>query len=328
MQGLEEAGRKLGERPDVSGEKSDNQVMGGTQMRGLLATTLAALTLTLAQPLPTKAETPDGVQLYVFSSGALTIGKGVLQNFGPMEPPIKIPVGFFVIKHPKGNVLYDTGNNDKIIEDPSYWGPLFKDLKPVNTPDVAIDTQLKKIGLAPDDIRYVVVSHMHLDHGGNVAKFPNSTLVIQRDEIYYAMWPDEPFTGPFIPGDAAVLRSKVGAGKPNAMNMLILDNEDKDLFGDGSVVVKSSRGHTKGHQMMVVRLKNTGTIILTGDNVYFRENVEKSIPPNLVLAYDPAGIMRAYEYIRYMQATEKADFFTAHDPEAFKAMKKAPEYYD
>ena len=68
--------------------------------------------------------------------------------------------------------------------------------------------------------------------------------------------------------------------------------------------------------------------ILTGDNVYFRENVEKSIPPNLVLAYDPAGIMRAYEWIRFMAASEGADYFTSHDPDAFKAMKKAPEFYE
>ncbi|MEZ5590830.1 MAG: N-acyl homoserine lactonase family protein [Gammaproteobacteria bacterium] len=274
------------------------------------------------------AESPAGMKLYVFSSGALTIGKGVLQNFGPMDPPIQIPVGFFVIQHPKGNVLFDTGNNDKIITDPSYWGPNFASLKPVNTPDVAIDVQLSKIGLTPDDIKYVVVSHMHLDHGGNVAKFPNSTLIIQRDEIYYSMFPDEPFTGPFIPADTWALRSPVGSGKPNAMNMVILENEDMDIFGDGSIVVKSSRGHTKGHQMMTVRLPNTGTIILTGDNAYFRENIEKSIPPNLVLAYDPAGIMRAYEFIRFMMASEDADYFTAHDPDAFKAMKKAPEYYD
>lgn len=294
----------------------------------LLHSFVLAFAVLLAQLMPSAAESPAGMKLYAFSSGALTIGKGVLQNFGPMEPPIKIPVGFFVIKHPKGNVLFDTGNNDKIIKDPSYWGPNFDALKPVNTPDVAIDVQLKKIGLTPDDIKYVVVSHMHLDHGGNVGKFPNSTLVIQRDEINYAFWPDEPFTGPFIPGDAAVLRAKVGSSKPNAMKMLILDNEDKDLFGDGSVIVKSSRGHTKGHQMMLIRLPKKGSTILTGDNVYFRENVEKSIPPNLVLAYDPAGIMRAYEWIRYMQATEGADYFTAHDPEAFKAMKKAPEYYE
>jgi glyoxylase-like metal-dependent hydrolase (beta-lactamase superfamily II) len=289
----------------------------------------AALSIVMGSALATGAlaQSPDGMKLYAFSSGALTIGKGVLQNFGPMDPPIQIPVGFFVIQHPQGNVLFDTGNNDKIITDPGYWGPLFDGLKPVNTPDVAIDVQLQKIGLSPDDIKYVVVSHMHLDHGGNIAKFPNSTIVMQQDEIDYGMWPSEPFTGPFIPADAAVLRAPVGSDKPNAFDMLIL-NGDMDLFRDGSVVVKSARGHTKGMQMMVVRLPNTGTIVLTSDNVYFRENVEKHIPPNLVLAYDPAGIMKAYDFIRYMMASEGADFFTAHDPDAFKAMKQAPDFYD
>jgi len=290
-----------------------------------------ALVLSLASAAglsaPASAESPAGMKLYAFSSGALTIGKGVLQNFGPMDPPIQIPVGFFVIQHPQGNVLYDTGNNDKIIEDPSYWGPMFDALKPVNTPDVAIDVQLQKIGLTPDDIKYVVVSHMHLDHAGNIAKFPNSTIVIQRDEIEYGMWPDEPFAGPFIPADQAVLRAGVGSRKPNAFNMLVLD-DDKDLFNDGSVIVKRARGHTKGHQMMLIRLPKAGSTILTGDNVYFRENVEKSIPPNLVLAYDPAGIMRAYEWIRYMAASEGAEFFTSHDPDAFKAMKQAPDFYE
>lgn len=290
-------------------------------------TTVAAAMLA-AVATSSIAASPAGMKLFAFSSGALTIGKGVLQNFGPMEPPIQIPVGFFVIQHPMGNVLYDTGNNDKIITDPGYWGDSFKALKPVNTPDVAIDVQLKKIGLTPDDIKYVVVSHMHLDHGGNIAKFPNSTLIIQRAEINYAMFPDEPFTGPFIPGDAWALRAPTGSSKPNAMKMVILEDEDMDIFRDGSVIVKSSRGHTAGHQMMLVRLPKLGSTILTGDNVYFRENVEKSIPPNLVLAYDPAGIMKAYEWIRFMGASEGADFFTSHDPDAFKAMKKAPEYYE
>src|SRR5262245_50258 len=61
------------------------------------------------------AHADNGIKLYVFSSGALTIGKGILYNLQPLEPPIQIPVGFFLIKHPRGNVLFDTGNNDKII---------------------------------------------------------------------------------------------------------------------------------------------------------------------------------------------------------------------
>jgi N-acyl homoserine lactone hydrolase len=272
------------------------------------------------------ASQAQDLKLYAFSSGALTIAKGNLLNTASMTDIIQVPVGFYVIKHPKGNVLFDTGNNDKIITDPSYWGPLFDGLKPVNTPDVAIDTQLQKIGLKPDDIKYVVPSHLHLDHGGNVGKFPNSTIVVQRDEILNAFWPKPGTGGPYMIGDVLPLRSP-NTDYPNAQKMLQLEG-DLDLFGDGTIVVKRWVAHTPGSQMMTVRLKNTGLIILTGDNVYMRENVEKSIPPNIVLAYNPQGFLTAFEWIRMTMANEKADFFTAHDPDAFKAMKKAPEFYD
>jgi len=273
------------------------------------------------------AESPAGMKLYVLNSGSLKLGKGILQNFGPMEPKIEVPVGMFLVKHPKGNVLFDTGNNDKLITDKSYWGDYAKSFDPMMTPEVSIESQLGKVGLKPDDIKYVVFSHMHLDHGGNVGKFPNSTLVIQDDEIHFAFFPDAPFAGSFIQGDVDALRSGLGETSPNAMTMLRLAG-DMDLFRDGSVVVKRMVGHTKGSQMLVVRLPKTGPIILTGDAVYFRENALKNIPPNLVLAYDPAGIMRGYEFVRYMMASEGADFFTAHDPDAFKTMKHAPDFYE
>ncbi len=288
--------------------------------------TAVASTAFLVAATLSAASYAQDLKLYVFSSGALTIGKGVLQNNAPMTPEIQVPVGFFVVMHPKGNVLFDTGNNDKIITDPSYWGAAFTSLKPVNTPDVAIDTQLQKIGLKPDDIKYVVVSHLHLDHGGNVGKFPKSTIVVQKAEVQNAFWPEPGTGGPYMIGDVMPLRAP-NADNSNAVNMLQLDG-DMDLFGDGTVMVKRWVGHTPGSQMMTVRLKNKGLTILTGDNVYFRENVEKNLPPNIVLAYSPSGILGAYEWIRYQIATEKADFFTAHDPDAFKAMKKAPEFYD
>jgi len=266
------------------------------------------------------------IRLYVFSSGALTIGKGVLQNFGPMDPPIQIPVGFYLVKHPKGNVLFDTGNNDKLIQDINWWPKGLQGLNPVRTPDVAIDAQLAKIGVTPDDVKYVVASHLHLDHGGNVGKFPNSTIVVQKSEIQNAFWPEQGTGGPYIIGDVMPLRAP-NSNYPNAQKMIQL-NGDLDIFGDGTLVVKRWVAHTPGSQMMTVKLKNSGTIILTGDNVYFRENVEKSLPPNIVLAYNPTGFYTAYEWIRHMMATEKADFFTAHDPDAFKAMKKPPAFYD
>jgi N-acyl homoserine lactone hydrolase len=94
------------------------------------------------------------------------------------------------------------------------------------------------------------------------------------------------------------------------------------------MMVKRWVAHTPGSQMMTVKLKNTGLVILTGDNVYFRENVEKNLPPNIVLAYLPTGFFTAYEWIRQTMAAQKADYFTAHDPDAWKAMKKAPAFYD
>ena len=208
------------------------------------------------------------IKLYAFSSGAFTIGKGILQNLAPVEPPIQIPVGFFVIKHPEERALRYR-QNDRIITDPSYWGASFNALKPVNTPDVAIDTQLGKVGLKPDDIKYVVVSHLHLDHGGNVGKFPNSTIVVQKDEIQNAFWPKAGTGGPYMIGDVLPLRAE-NKDYPDAGKTPQLEG-DLDLFGYGTLMVKRWVAHTPGSQMMTVRLKNTGLIILTGDNVYSRE---------------------------------------------------------
>ena len=96
-----------------------------SRSRGFLAAmTVAAFLTTVGtvQAQAPKAAASGGsgdIRLYGFSSGALTIGKGALINFAPMDPPITVPVGFYVIKHPKGNVLFDTGNNDKLITDPT-----------------------------------------------------------------------------------------------------------------------------------------------------------------------------------------------------------------
>jgi N-acyl homoserine lactone hydrolase len=286
---------------------------------------LAPIALVLALTAATASKAQE-IKLYAFSSGALTLGKGALVNMAAMEPPIQVPVGFYVIRHPRGTILFDTGNNDRIINDPGYWGASFTALKPVNTPDVAIDVQLRKIGLSPDDITYVVPSHLHLDHGGNVGKFPKATIIVQKSEIENAFWPEPGTGGPYMIGDVLPLRS-ANTDNPNAVKMVQL-NGDMDLFGDGSIVIKRWVAHTPGSQMMTVKLKNTGLIILTGDNVYMRENVEKNTPPNITLAYSPTGFFTAFEWIRRMMATENANFFTAHDPDAFKAMKKAPEFYD
>src|SRR5262244_1449519 len=252
-----------------------------------------------------QAAGPAGMKLYAFSSGGLTIAKSALQSGAP-NTQVTVPVGFFVVVHPKGNFLFDTGNNDKIITDPSYWGPFIQGLTPERTPDIAID-------------------HMHLDHGGNVCKFPKATFLVQKDEMRNAAWPEPGTAGPYIPGDVNCLRNDLGQALPNKYKMEQLEG-DLDVFGDNSVVIKRWPGHTPGSQMAVVRLPKTGTVVLTSDNVYFSENVTKNLLPDSSLAYFPTGILNAYEYIRMLQGRENASFMTAHDLDG--PAPKAPNSHD
>jgi N-acyl homoserine lactone hydrolase len=271
------------------------------------------------------AASPDGMRLYVFSSGWLTLDKSGLQTGATGK--ITVPVAFFLIKHPKGNVLFDTGNNDKIITDPTYWGPLATALEPGRSPDVAIDAQLNKIGVKPADINYVVVGHMHLDHAGNVGKFPTATIVYQRDEIVNAFWPKPGFGGAYITGDFAMLRNDVGQSAPNRQKVIEL-NGDLDLFGDGSIYIHRQVSHTPGSQMLLVRLPKTGPVVLTSDVCYLMENLQKDILPSVALAYDPAGILDGYAWVKHLMSAEGADVIFAHDAETFKKHKQSPEYYE
>ena len=271
------------------------------------------------------AASPDGMRLYVFSSGWLNLDKSGLQTGASGK--ISVPVAFFLIKHPKGNVLFDTGNNDKIINDPTYWGPLAAALNPGRSPDIAIDAQLDKIGVKPSDINYVIVGHMHLDHAGNVGKFPSATVVYQRDEIVNAFWPKPGFGCCYITGDFAMLRNDVGQNEVSRRKVIEL-NGDLDLFGDGSIYVHRAVSHTPGSQMVVVRLPKTGPVVLTSDVCYLMENLQGDILPSITLAYDPAGMLDAYSWIKHLMTAEGADVIFAHDAETFKKHKHSPEYYE
>src|SRR6202047_914064 len=124
------------------------------------------------------AASPEGMKLYIFTSQPLDIAKSALSSAATGDEKIVIPVAFFLIKHPKGNIMFDTGDNDKIITDQTYWGPMAAMLDKGVSADLAIDVQLGKMGMKPSDINYVILGHMHLDHAGNVGKFPNATIVV------------------------------------------------------------------------------------------------------------------------------------------------------
>ena len=271
------------------------------------------------------AASPEGMKLYVFSSGPLTIAKAALQTGATGK--ITVPVAFFLIKHPKGNILFDTGNNDKIITDPDYWGPFVKALDPGRSPDIAIDAQLAKINVKPSDIKYVVLGHFHVDHAGNIGKFLDSTFVYQRDEIKNAFWPAYGFATFFITGDFSMLRNSVGGSMPAKYKTIELEG-DLDLFGDHSIEIHRTVSHTPGSQMVVVRLPKSGTAVLTSDAVYLQENLDKNILPSIGSVYNPPGMLDAYAWVRRVRDSEGASVFMAHDPDGFKAQKHSPEFYE
>jgi N-acyl homoserine lactone hydrolase len=293
-----------------------------------LAKSLGALVIAagaLGTTAAIAADPPKEMKLYVFTSGGLTLDKSIIQNGASGK--VTIPVGFFLIRHPKGDVLFDCGNNDKIITDPDYWGPFVKALDPVRTPDVAIDAQLAKINVKPADIKFVVLGHFHVDHAGNVGKFPDSTFVYQRDEIKNAFWPAPGYATFFITQDFAWMRNGIGGGMASKAKVIEL-NGDLDLFGDHSIEIHRAVSHTPGSQMMVVRLPKTGTVLLTSDVIYLEENLQKNILPAIGSVYDPPGMLDGYAWAKQLRDREGADIIYAHDPDTFKAKKHSPEYYD
>ena len=169
------------------------------------------------------------------------------------------------------------------------------------TKDDAIPVQLAKIGLKPEDIKYVVVGHLHLDHGGNVGQFKNSTLIAQDDEFKAAWWPDVGYSVYYIPGDFADTKN---------MKTIRL-NGDFDLFDDGSVRIIRAPGHTPGSQFMVVKLPKTGTAILTSDVVYLQESLDKNLIPPIPGTWSPGDMYRqlredpAYPRRRERQAVHR-----------------------
>ncbi len=288
-------------------------------MRSRVFVAVALLGVLLFTVSPAVAESPAGMRLYVFTSGSLGgFAKAALQMGGQGNIDWA-PVGFYVIKHPKGNVLFDTGNNDKTIQDAAgWWGPLAKGFGLKMTPNDAIDVQLGKIGLKPADIKYVVLGHMHLDHAGNMSKFPNATFVIQNDELKAAWWPDVGYSVYYIPGDFADSKQ---------YNIIRLDG-NLDLFNDRSVEITRSPGHTPGSQFAIVRLPKSGTIALTSDVCYLKENLEKNLIPPIPGTWSPQGMYEGYQKLRQVRDVENASLFFAHDPEVFKATKHAPDYYE
>jgi N-acyl homoserine lactone hydrolase len=223
----------------------------------------------------------------------------------------------WLIEHGSEWLLWDTGVPQSALNDPKGWSTLLKLI--VYHLDKTLTDQLAAIGLKPVDVTYVAISHTHGDHIGNVNLFPNSAVLMQRAEYTWISSPDGPNDN--VNQLKALARKLLGTPK----NLRLLDG-DTDVFGDGSVSLVFTPGHTPGHQSLLVHLKNAGFIILSGDVVHLEENFKKDTVPSLNT--DKAASIASMARIRRMMTTYKAQLFINHDKAQSDTLQLLPAFYD
>jgi N-acyl homoserine lactone hydrolase len=239
-----------------------------------------------------------------------TPGKNVGRN-------IEFSSTCWLIKHGREWLLWDTGVPEATLNDPRGWSTLPKLI--VYHLDKSLTDQLAAIGLKPADIGRVAISHTHGDHIGNMALFPHSTVVMQRAEY---SWIHSPNGSNDNVNQLMALARKL-FGTPQ--KLLLIDG-DTDVFGDGSVTLVSTPGHTPGHQSLLVHLKNSGFIVLSGDVVHLEENFEDNIVPSLNT--NKAESIASMDKVRRLMATYKATLFINHDKSQTDGLKLLPAFYD
>ena len=223
----------------------------------------------------------------------------------------------WLIKRGGAWLLWDTGVPEATLNDPRGWSTLPKLI--VYHLDKSITDQLAEIGLKPGDIGRVAISHTHGDHIGNMGLFPNATIVMQKAEYSWIHSPN----GPNDNVNQLMALARKLLGKPKKLQLV---DGDTDVFGDGSVTLISTPGHTPGHQSLLVHLKNSGFILLSGDVVHLEENFEKNIVPSLNTS--KAESIASMARVRQLMATYNAKLFINHDKSQTDTLRLVPAFYD
>jgi glyoxylase-like metal-dependent hydrolase (beta-lactamase superfamily II) len=223
-----------------------------------------------------------------------------------------IPVPSYLITHPQGNVVFDTGIHCQAIHDPiGRLGQIAKVFVPRTQPGQEIVEQLAKFKLTPKDISYVINSHFHFDHAGGNEFFPDSTILVQKEELGATR-------------DPALLKKVLFDPKDydHDLHYHEIDGE-LDIFGDGSLVLFPTHGHTPGHQSLQVRISKSNTIVLTGDACYTQKNMDENLLPSI--AFDEAEMYKSLATLRDLRDKRGATIIYGHDPRQWQEIPHAPE---
>ena len=218
--------------------------------------------------------------------------------------PVEVVDNCYLIRHAHGWLLWDTGVGGAVATMPE--GRAGQNGAPTWKLAKTLAAQLAEISVKPADIKYVAISHTHPDHIGNVELFPQTMLLVQKAEYE---WPT-----PF------------GAGRFKPEHPVTKLEGDHDVFGDGSVTIISTPGHTPGHQSLLVKLPSSGAVLLTGDAVHIQESWEKRhLPSNNV---DREKSLASYQRIADLLKQHNAKLWINHDAPQRATLKLAPDYYE
>ena len=244
-------------------------------------------------------------KMWALPGAQLTAPASLLMHGGG-DALLDLPCPSFLIEHPKGLVLFDTGCNAKIIDDAvGYWGEIAQALPVKWSKSDTLDKQIQGVGYKPDDVKFVILSHSHLDHSGGLTYFPKAKFIVGANELRYAYWPDPDRRGIFILNDFLPTRGY------DWMEF----GHDFDLFGDGAVQFLYTPGHTPGECSVLVNLPNR-TFLMTGDTVHLRAAIDREA--GMPLDTDPTQSLHSIRRLRAIRDIQGASVWITHDPDDWK----------
>ncbi len=258
----------------------------------------------------------EGIKLFDVSGGSFDVDSALMSAWSAGGETVSLVLPMHIIDHPRGLIVFDTGISDDFADGgcEAFWGAALCQPLSLNwRREDVIDRQLEKLGYAIDQVRYVIYSHFHWDHAGNIESFPKATHVVQKVELQHAWWPEKLFRGVFAMKDFDETRD---------FDFMELTG-DFDLFGDGCVRLISTPGHTPGHQSLLVTLPQTGPVLLMGDAASSPEQVE-GVPPGFT-----QSLMQSFasiEKLKRIRDAEGAQMWITHDLEQYNARKHDTAY--
>ncbi|HEV8392722.1 MAG TPA: N-acyl homoserine lactonase family protein [Vicinamibacterales bacterium] len=275
----------------------------------LVILTLAWVATPLAQKRPAPPKAP---RLYVFDNGGISGLDPKIFGFAREElKSVDFVNQSYLIVHPRGTVMFDTGGigDDKF---PPGGGAAKEGIM---TADKKLVPQMEAAGYTPSDVTYLVMSHYHSDHTGNANLFAGATWIVQKAERD-VMFADKP-EGIIQPATYSALKTA---------KTKILNNEDFDIFGDGTVMVKTTPGHTPGHQVLFVKLARTGPVLLAGDLYHYPEEITTGKTPTF--EFDAAMSAKSRAAVQAFVKQTGAKLWIEHDKPTHANLPKSPRYLD